>query len=427
MTAPVFGLATSYPADDTVAVLGADFSKVGFVSTSADADATVFPLNVAVRFTSTDPLYLAKIGTGYLADALAGLNAQLRGFGADVIVVRVAEGTGTDAAARLAGTFANILGDAGLQTGLYALRAAADTVKAMPRLIAVPGYTAQQPDGTSVANPIVAALPEHLDAMLAVAVVDVAPGTKELAIAARETMSSKRMIPVGVAARVYKTISGVSTPVTMPMSPRILGLFVRRDNEAAGKPFEPIANQPIYGLADTSRPIAFSLRDGASEGQVMLAADVSIVVRGETANIDAIADGGFVFIGTESAETSDLWSQFHQVRGQDYLDVKVQKITRQFLGKRVTPQVAEAWLNSLGFMLRDHVAAKDILGFAIDFPKALNSAEEVRLGRLTIQSYVEPAPVFRVATNIVRRYRPAVDALVDAIIAQAGTQSALIT
>jgi uncharacterized protein len=427
VTAPNFGYQTSRPNDDPIAVTGADFSKVGFCTTSEDASPAFFPIDKPVRFTSTDPLFLANVGTGYLADALRGLNAQLGGYGADVIVVRVAEGTGDTPALKLAATFANIIGDAGEQTGLWALRAAQALVKATPRLIGVPGYTAQQPDGDSVANPIVAELAAHLEALQAVSVIDVAPGTKEAAIAARNTMSSMRMIPLGVAARVYEDVGGVATLVTRPMSPRILGLFVRADNNLAGKPFDTIANQPVLGLADISRPISFSLRDGATEGQLLLAQDVSIVVAGESANVDAISDGGFVFIGTESAETSENWSQFHQVRGQDYLDVKIQKITREFLGPRITPQRAEAWLKSIDFMLDDHVNAADILGYKRDFPKGLNSASEVSLGRLTIQTFIEQAPSFRVATNIVRRYRPAVDALVSAIIARAGTSSAVVS
>ncbi len=127
MTAPYFGYDTSRPKDDIVAVSGADFSKVGYCSTSDDADPAVFPPDEPVRFTSTDPNYLAKLGTGYLADAVRGLNAQLGGYGADLTVVRVPEGAGATAAARLAATMARIIGSAGSQTGLYALRAATST------------------------------------------------------------------------------------------------------------------------------------------------------------------------------------------------------------------------------------------------------------------------------------------------------------
>lgn len=427
MTAPNFGFQTSRPNDEEITVSGADFSKAGYCSTSEDADNTLFPLNEPVRFTSTDPKYLNKIGTGYLADAMHGLNAQLNGYGADVTVVRVAEGTGATEAARLDATFANIIGAAGAQTGLWALRAASAEVKMHPRLIGVPGFTVQQPDGLSVDNPVRAELAAHLEALGAVSVVDVAAGTKEAAIAARELMSSMRMIPLGVAARVYETIGGVSTLVTRPMSPRILGLFIRQDNNNEGKPFDTIANLPVFGLADTNRPIAFSLRDGATEGQLMLAQDVSIVVRGESANVDAIADGGFVFIGTESAETGEAWSQFHQVRGQDYLDVKIQKITREYLGPKITPRRTESWLKSIDYMLDDHVKAEDILGYKRDFTRDRNSPEEVRLGHLRIESYIEQAPSFRVGTNVVRRYRPAVEGLINAIVARAGSSSAIVS
>ncbi len=77
-------------------------------------------------------------------------------------------------------------------------------------------------------------------------------------------------------------------------------------------------------------------------------------------------------------------------------------------------------------MLEAHVNAEDLLGYKLDFRRAVNSTDEVRMGHLTVESYIEQAAVFRRATNIVRRYRPAVDATIDAIIARAGSQSATI-
>ncbi|ACL55616.1 phage tail sheath family protein [Methylobacterium nodulans] len=428
MTAPTFGYINTRPKDDPVVVAGADFSKVGMCSTSEDADATVFPPDEPVRFTSTDPAYLSKLGSGYLYDAVVNINAQLEGKGADVTVVRVPEGTSTDPTTKLEQTFANIIGTAGAQTGLHALRAATDHVKATSRLVGVPGYLAQQLDGPTVANPIVAALPEHLDALRAVCVVDVAPGTREAAIAARETMSSMRLIPLGVGVRAYKTINSTATLTTMPGSPCVLGLFVRQDNNNGGKPFDTIANLPLYGIADLSRPIAFSLTDGSVEGQTLLAADVSIIVRGESANVDSIADGGFVFIGTESAEISAAWTQFHQVRGQDYIDVEYQKITRQYLGRRLYPRLVESWLGSINNMLRNHVNndPPDILGYNLVFPKGLNSDDELTLGHLHIQSYIQQAPAFTVAQNDVRQYRPALAALVAAVQAGTGPMTATV-
>ena len=138
-----FGYSTSRPNDDVSPIQGVNFSGVGLCSTSEDADATVFPLNVPVRFTSTDPAYLSKLGTGYLADGVKGLNAQLGGFGADLTVVRVAVGAGANDAAKLAATFANILGDAGGKTGLWALRSArgVTTSHARQRTRAIPPWS----------------------------------------------------------------------------------------------------------------------------------------------------------------------------------------------------------------------------------------------------------------------------------------------
>jgi uncharacterized protein len=414
MSAPQFGIINTRPDDEVLPVIGADFSKIGMVEVSADADNTFFPLNTPVRFASNDTAYLSKLGTGPLADAVTAINAQLGPLGsaADVTVVRVAEGTNANAQTKLEETTANIIGTSSAKTGLFALKAAPEETGATPRLIWA-GRTQWQP-APGQANPVVAALPEILNSLLAVAVVDAPDSSTATAIDWRETTQSDRIIPIAIAARVFENAS----VVTRPMAPRLLGIAVRSDNAHEGKPFHPWANQPVNGIVGVSRKVAFSLTDGAVEGQQLLEADLGIVVRGESGVDTAIADGGFVYIGTESTAEGDLWSQFHQVRGADYLTVKMMRLTRQFLGKLITADLVEAWINSIKFMLRDHKAANDILGYKVEFKPGRNSAEEIRLGRLVVSPEIEPAPVFRRATHEVRRHRPAVDALVQDIVAR---------
>ncbi|WP_018261365.1 hypothetical protein [Methylobacterium sp. WSM2598] len=428
MTAPTLGYVATRPTDDPIAVAGADFSAAALVSTSEDADASVFPLNAPVRFSSTDTAYVSKLGSGYLADAVRLVNAQLRGLAADMIVIRVAEGTSSDPAVKLTQTLANVVGSAGSSTGLYALLTCGEVVKKVPRLVGVPGYTAQQPEGTGVANPVVAALPPILDTLRAFNFFDVAPGSAEAAIAARATCSSMRMMPIGLAVRAYKSVAGSLVLTTMPASSVAIGLAIAADNNLGGRPFDTICNRPVYGIADVSRPVAFSLIDGSTEGQTMLAGDVAIIVRGESANENAISEAGFVFLGWETCDISENWTQMHQVRGQDYIDVEELQITRQYLGKRMTPRVLESWLASLNFAMLDHVKndPPDILGYKIAFTKELNSANQVENGLLRIQSYIQQAPIFLVAQNDVRKYRPALDALVSTVIANAGPMSATV-
>lgn len=406
MTAPTFGMQFSRPDTEPVPVLGADFSKVLVIETSADASNSEFPVGQPKRISSGNPDAIAALGSGLLADQVKGINAQLAGLnaGADVTVFRVAEGANAAAtAAAIADVLANI-------------SSIPSAVNATPRIV-VAGRTAWRPDLNTV-SPVIAALETALPKILAVAPVDVDDTSKVNAISARNTMSSERLIPIGVAARVYE---GASV-VTRPMAARIAGLMIRVDNENSGKPFEPIANRPLYGLAGISRKIPFSLLDGSTEGQQMLEANVSIVAEGEVGVDGSVSDGGFVFIGTDNSATGDLWRQFHQVRGADYLVVKIMRITRQFLGnKKITADTAEAWINSIAFMLRDHQAVSDILGYTPRsqmFKASKNSPEDIRLGTLKLDIGIEPAPVFKRADHEIQRYRPALEGLVREIEAR---------
>lgn len=409
MSDPVFGMTFSRPDDEPVPVLGADFSKGLIIEASADADNAAFPVGEPVRISTADAGMVAKLGTGPLKDAVNAVNSQLNGLnaGADVTIYRVAEGA--DAAA----TAANIA------TALSPNNIAAipSAVNATPRLLWA-GRSAYRAD-LDTASPVAAALHAACERLLAVSIADVDDTSAANAIDARETMNSERIMPVGIAARVYEG----ENLVTRPMGPRIMGLFQRVDSENDGKPFDPVANRAIHGIAGLSRPIPFSLLDGSTEGQQMLESEVSIVAAGESGVDGAVADGGFVFIGTDNTTTGELWKQIHQVRGADYLTVKMMQITRQFLGRKVSADRTEAWLNSIKFMLRDHNADDDILGFDLQFRADKNSPEEIRLGHLTVNLGIEPAPAFKLARHEVRRYRPAVEGLVADIIARLATVS----
>lgn len=410
MTAPVFGMQFSRPDTEALPALGADFSKALVIETSEDAVALTYPLNTPVRISTSDAAKITDLGTGLLADAVKAIHAQLSGIngGADVTVIRVKE------EATVALTVANIVA-ALAPTSIAEI---ASATGATPRLIWV-GRTSWQADAETP-NPIWAALPIACEKLLAVAVVDVDPTDKAKAITQREAFNSERILPIGVAARVYEGV----TLVTRDMGPRVIGLMIRVDNLFEGKPFNPFANRPVLGLSGVSRKIPFSLLDGSTEGQQMLESEVSIVVQGETGVDGAVADGGFVFVGTDNTTTGELWKQIHQVRGADYLTVKIMGITRQYLGKKISADGVEAWINSIKFMLRDHKVDQDIIGYDVQFRADKNSPEAIRLGHLTVNLGIEPVPAFKLANHEVARYRPALDALVGEIIARLNSVAA---
>lgn len=404
MSNPQFGMTFSRPQDEIVPALGADFSKALIVETSADASNSEFPVGDAKRFSTSETDAVEALGTGMLRSYVQGINDQLDGLnsGADVTVVRVEEGADTAATCAAIADVLNSVSDIW------------SAVNATSR-IWLPGRTAWRPDMDTV-NPVVTAIEANAGKSLAVAPVDVDDTSSANAIDAREGMSSERVMPIGVAARVWEG----GQVVTRPMAPRVAGLMMRVDNdEGGGLPFEPFANRPIRGLAGLSRKIPFSLTDGSVEGQQMLAANVAVVAEGEAGVDGAVADGGYVFVGTDNATTGELWEQIHQVRGADYIQTQFLAITRQFLGRKIHGDKVEAWINSLAYALRDHKADGNILGYSPKtemFKRSRNSPENIRLGHLTLEIGIEPAPVFKVAHHEVRRYRPAVEGLVNEII-----------
>lgn len=406
MTAPQIGMQFSRQLTEPVPVLGADFSATLVIESSENASNAEFPIGQAKRFSTGETEALTALGSGQLGARVRGLNSELNGInaGADVTVVRIAEGEDdAETAAAIAEVIAGITD-------------VASAVNKTPRIV-VAGRTAWRPDLNTV-NPVIAALQSNLGKILAIAPVDVDPTSAALAIDGRETMSSERLMPIGVAAKVWE--GGVQ--VVRPMSSHVAGLFIRTDNENEGLPFEPIANRPLVGISGLSRKIPFSMLDGANEGQQMLAANVSIVAEGETGVDGAVANGGYVFMGTDNAATGELWEQIHQVRGTDYIITQIMAITRQFIGRhKITADMAEAWINSIAYVLRDHKAADRILGYTPKsqmFKGSANSPEDIRLGSLSLSIGIEPAPVFKLANHTITRWRPAVEGLVSDIVAR---------
>lgn len=266
-----------------------------------------------------------------------------------------------------------------------------------------------------LANPVCAALPAVCAKLLAHAVVDGPATTEQDAINWRETLNSDRLIPVDPAVKVY--VNGVT--VTRPLSPAVIGIGVRRDHEKQGRPFHSWANQPVQGVLGPSRPINFSLTDGATEGQRLLSNNVGVLLRGELGVETAIASGGFVYVGTDNAGEDDLWRFYNVTRGRDYVHLMFLRTLRFYLGRfNLTGQTIQAVLNTMSFALRDLKADGDILGYEIKFTRDQNSPEQLRQGRFTINFAAEEAPVLRYLGIQSARYRPALDALLDDLLAQ---------
>jgi len=266
-----------------------------------------------------------------------------------------------------------------------------------------------------VANPIVAAWPAVLNALYAIAVPDAGGASRGEDVEARETFQSERIAhPVSP---FVEMIDASGATVVHYGSAAVLGLYVRRDFENEGRPFKSIMNQPVYGILGPSRPIEFSLTDGASEGQDLLAHQIGPLVRGESGDDFAIAEGGFVFLGFEGTGEETIWRQIHKVRGRDFIELTAIRTLRQYLGRwSLTTQTIQAVVNTASAILEKAQARQEILGFTCRFDPDENNTSDLRSGHIYVDARFEDVPVFRRATLLSRPYQPALQATIDQLI-----------
>jgi phage tail sheath protein FI len=279
------------------------------------------------------------------------------------------------------------------------------------------GTTAAYTCVTSVgANPVCASLTSVLNQMMAHAIVESSGASQQNDTDWRETMQSQRLIPISGGCRVMDPET--SYIVFRPLAPRVAGILIRRDHEK-GAPFHSAANQPVQGIVGPSRDIAFSLTDNANEAQELLGFNIGVVVRGEVGDDFAIASGGFVFIGTDNAGEDELWRFYNVMRGRDYIHLGLIRALRFFLGRyNIIGHTIVAILQTMKYFLRDLHADQHILGYKVRFRTEGNSAEQIRLGHLTVGFMAEEPPPLRLLIIESARYRDAIDAMVADVAAQ---------
>ncbi|KPL53208.1 hypothetical protein ABB55_14115 [Prosthecomicrobium hirschii] len=269
-----------------------------------------------------------------------------------------------------------------------------------------------------MANPIVAALPAVLNAFLGIAYIQ-APGISEQGdLDFRELHASERIGIVTPGVLVTNTAGDV---VATDQAAIQIGLHIRRDFQADGRPFNPILNQPVTGIVAPTRAIEFSWLDDSVEAQQLLARQIGPLVRGEAGDDFAAAEGGFVSFAFETIGSEPIWSQMHKVRGRDFIELTVIRTFRSYFGRfRLTRQTIETIVDTVEDVLRIAEARGEILGYACRFDPNLNNPSDLRTGHIFIEAKFEEAPVFRKATLLSRPYVQAIDDLIAALSGQAG-------
>ena len=150
MADPIFGISIRKVDEGARPVLAADLSTIGLIGPAPLADFAMFPIDTPVVLNSNDSSKTKKLGeSGYLSDAVRGINDQLgeTQFAARIVVVRTAEGTDPDPAIKLQQTISKIAGDSLAGTGMWAVLKSASKLGCTPRILLAPGYTSQMANG----------------------------------------------------------------------------------------------------------------------------------------------------------------------------------------------------------------------------------------------------------------------------------------
>lgn len=275
-----------------------------------------------------------------------------------------------------------------------------------------------------LANGVCAAIPTVLDRLHANFLPEGPTSTRQAWLDWKETLptSGRIMHPLRQDARV---LDSEGDPVTKPLSPYAIALYVRRDAGTDGVPARSAANAPIYGLVGVTPSIPFSITDESSEGQEDLAANAGIVFRGDTGVDGSLTDGGFTFWGTDTLSTESEWLFASVNRMRDYLELMQVKALRTYLGKyNLTTQTIQAIINTIEQQLRALKADNFIIDYRLGFEPDQNTPEELRLGSITLMFMAEEPPVLRKITLQSRRYRDALTNLARNIAIQIGSEVA---
>lgn len=423
MTSPTVGFTVQRESLEVAPASNAKMSVCGlagpFATHAPYSDATfteTFPLDKTVLINSTDAKARMIDPDGQIGRALSLINAQFADGQTAALVVLVRTAVGADDAA----TLAAIAGNATAGTGIWAFKRAGAVCGVYPRLIATPGWTHQtatDEGGATLANPVAAALPALLASIYAIAYVWSGGVDADTSKDYRDTLSSGRLQVIDTG--VVTTRSDGTTIDNDDPTPIALGLHVRRDFGADGRPFKSILNQPIYGIEGPSRSIDFSLLDGATEGQDLLSNRIAVIIRGESGDDFAVSDGGFVFMGFENVSDETVWSQTHKVRGRDFIELTAIRTVRQYLGKfNLTTQTCKTIIDTIDDILAIAEGKGEILGRKVRFDPDLNNESDLRTGLIWAEAKFEEAPVFRKLGLVSRPYAVALSKTIETLAAQ---------
>lgn len=332
----------------------------GIVATAPAADANVFPLNTPVLVTDIEAAIVAAGAGGTLATSLKAIGDQARAVG---VVVRVAEGTGGNPEDQEASLLANLIGGgaAGSRVGMQALLDAEGVTGVRPRILAVPGVSAQT---VAAALGIVAAK------LNAVAYFEAGPTRTVTAAAAfRDNFTQRELFLIFgnfLAPDPFTKVVGPTYAAAVAV-----GLRARLDQEVGFH--KSISNVAVAGVTGIETMVSWDLQDENTEAGLLNGADITCLIRRD----------GFRFWGNRGCSTDPRFAFETAVRTNAILRDTIADGVFPYIDRPLTPALARDIVESINALFRRLKSAGQIIGAEAYLTDA-NTADQLALGKLRI-------------------------------------------
>ncbi|CAN7507108.1 phage tail sheath protein [Acidovorax sp. LjRoot38] len=341
---------------------------LGLICTASDADAAAFPLNTPVLVTKVDAA-IAKAGElGTLRGALTAIRDQARPI---VVVVRVADGEGADAAAKLTDQNGKVIGTAvGSQyTGMQALLAAKAKLGVQPRILGAPGLDTQ-----AVTTALVA-VAQKLRAFV------YAEGYGEdvsEVMDYRQNFEGRELMLIWPRVKVATPGTGVvvdASPVAYAM-----GLRAKIDTEQGWH--KTLSNVPMNGVLGISKDVFWDLQNPDTDAGLLNGAGITTLIRNQ----------GFRFWGSRTCATDELFAFESATRTAQILADTMAEGHFWAVDKPLHPSLVKDILEGINAKFRELKNLGYILNGQAWYDEEVNVSATLKNGKLTLDYDYTPVP-----------------------------------
>jgi phage tail sheath protein FI len=243
----------------TRAVEGVSSSVIGVIGTAPNAVAEALPVNTPVLMTG-NVSELTKLGsTGTLPTAIAGILAQT---GANIVVVRIAEGVEHDEVSADEATIENVIGGVtdGNYTGVHSFLVSKSRLGIAPRILIAPEFCLEE---------VVAEMIPIAERLRAIIVADTPTEMDSAAVAFATACANQRVYAI------YPQVINTKHE-TVAASPYVAGVIAKTDKEV-GFWCSP-SNKIVNGIVGLSKSVDFALGDSACKANYLNENGIATIV-----------------------------------------------------------------------------------------------------------------------------------------------------